>query len=93
MVFGALAVVSLQYPQLLGNGKGVVQLEALGSYSFGLLVVLLVLKPLATAACLGAGSPGGLFTPSLTIGVLLAGRAGDDLERTSGAACRSAATR
>ena len=43
------------------------------SFSFGLLAVLLVLKPLATAGCLGAGSPGGLFTPTLTIGVLLAG--------------------
>ena len=63
VVFGALAVVSLQYPELLGNGKGVVQAEALGSYSFGLLVVLLALKPLATTACLAAGSPGGLFTP------------------------------
>ena len=73
VVFGLLGVVSIRYPQLLGNGKGVVQLEALGSLSFGLLCVLLVLKPLATAACLGAGSPGGLFTPTLTIGVLLAG--------------------
>ena len=73
VVFAVLGVVSLQYPQLLGNGKGLVQLEAFGSLSLGLLVVLLVLKPLATAACLGAGSPGGLFTPTLTIGVLLAG--------------------
>ncbi len=72
-VFIALAAVSLRYPQLLGNGKGVVQLEALGSLSFGLLCVLLVLKPLATAACLSTGSPGGLFTPTLTVGVLLAG--------------------
>jgi CIC family chloride channel protein len=73
VVFGVLGVVSIQYPQLLGNGKGVVQLAALGSLSFGLLCVLLVLKPLATAACLGAGAPGGLFTPTLTVGVLLAG--------------------
>jgi CIC family chloride channel protein len=76
LVFGVLGVVSIQYPQLLGNGKGIVQLEAVGSLSFGLLCVLLVLKPLATAACLGAGSPGGLFTPTLTIGVLLAGALG-----------------
>ncbi len=73
VVFGALGLVSIKYPELLGNGKGVVQLEALGTLSFGLLCVLLVLKPLATAGCLGAGSPGGLFTPTLTIGVLLAG--------------------
>jgi CIC family chloride channel protein len=73
VVFGILGVVSIQYPQLLGNGKGVVQLAALGSISFGLMVVLFLLKPLATAACLGSGSPGGLFTPTLTVGVLLAG--------------------
>jgi CIC family chloride channel protein len=73
IVFMALAAVSLQYPQLLGNGKGVVQLGALGELSLGLMVVLFVLKPIATAACLGTGTPGGLFTPTLTIGVLLAG--------------------
>jgi chloride channel protein, CIC family len=73
LVLAVLGVVSIQYPQLLGNGKGIVQLEALGSLSLGLLCILLVLKPLATASCLGAGAPGGLFTPTLTIGVLLAG--------------------
>jgi len=71
-VFLALGLLSIQYPQLLGNGKGVVQLAAVGSLSLGLLCVLLVLKPLATAACLTTGSPGGLFTPTLTVGALLA---------------------
>src|ERR1019366_4276658 len=47
-------------------------LALIGGISLGLSAVLLVLKPLATAACLGAGAPGGLFTPTLTIGVLLA---------------------
>ncbi len=73
VVFLILGVLSIPYPQLLGNGKGVVQVEALGGVSLGLAAVLFILKPLVTAACLGAGSPGGLFTPSLTIGVLLAG--------------------
>jgi chloride channel protein, CIC family len=73
LVFAVLGVVSIRYPQLLGNGQGIVQLEALGGLSLGMLCVLLVLKPLATAACLGAGAPGGLFTPTLTIGVLLSG--------------------
>jgi CIC family chloride channel protein len=72
-ILGLLGAVSIQYPQLLGNGQGIVALEAVGSLSFGLLCVLLVLKPLATASCLGAGAPGGLFTPTLTVGVLLAG--------------------
>jgi H+/Cl- antiporter ClcA len=73
IAFGALALVSFQYPQLLGNGKGIVQAALLGQVPLGLFAVLVVLKPLATAGCLGAGSPGGLFTPTLTVGVLLAG--------------------
>ena len=72
IVFGLLGLVSLQYPELLGNGKGEVQLAIVSGVSLGLSFVLLLLKPLATAACLGAGAPGGLFTPTLTIGVLLA---------------------
>jgi chloride channel protein, CIC family len=50
-----------------------VQSDALGTVTLGLAFVLLALKPLATAGCLAAGSPGGLFTPTLTIGALLAG--------------------
>lgn len=61
-IFAALGAVSIAYPQWLGNGLDIVQLSVLGQFSFGLLAVLLVLKPLATAACLGSGSPGGLFT-------------------------------
>jgi chloride channel protein, CIC family len=73
LVFGALGVVSIKYPQLLGNGKGVVQLAVVGGISVGMFAVLLALKPVATSGCLGAGAPGGLFTPTLTIGVLLTG--------------------
>jgi H+/Cl- antiporter ClcA len=72
VVFGLLGVVSIQYPQLLGNGKNIVQLALVGGFSLGLSSILLVLKPLATAGCLGAGALGGLFTPTLSIGVLLA---------------------
>jgi CIC family chloride channel protein len=71
--FMALAALSLRYPELLGNGKGIVQLGTLGQLSLGLMLVLFVLKPLVTAGCLGSGAPGGLFTPTLTVGVLLAG--------------------
>lgn len=75
-VFAALGAVAIPYPQLLGNGIDIVQGSLLGQLSVGLLAALLVLKPLATAACLGSGSPGGLFTPTLALGVLLGGLAG-----------------
>ena len=76
IVFCALGAVAIPYPQLLGNGLDIVQAASVGGLSLGLLAVLLALKPLATAACLGSGSPGGLFTPTLTVGVLIAGIAG-----------------
>ena len=77
VVFAALGAVAIAYPQLLGNGKGVVQLALVGRLTVALFAVLLVLKPLATAACLGSGAPGGLFTPTLALGVLLGGLVGE----------------
>jgi chloride channel protein, CIC family len=76
VVFAALGLLSIPYPGLLGNGQDVVQLAVLGRISLGLLAILLVLKPLATAACLSTGAPGGLFTPTFTVGVLIAGVGG-----------------
>jgi H+/Cl- antiporter ClcA len=73
VVFGLLGVVSIKYPQVLGNGQGIVQLAIIGAISLSLFVRLLVLKPLASASCLGSGAFGGLFTPTLTVGVLLTG--------------------
>ena len=70
VIFGALGALAIQYPQLLGNGKELAQLAFVGKLSVGLLAVLLVLKPLVTAACLGSGAPGGLFTPTLVLGLL-----------------------
>jgi CIC family chloride channel protein len=77
VVFTALGALAIAYPQLLGNGKPVVQLALVAKLSVALLAVLLVLKPLATAACLGSGAPGGLFTPTLACGVLLGGLLGE----------------
>ncbi len=77
VVFTALGALSIAYPQLLGNGKPAVQLALVAKLSVALLAVLLVLKPLVTAACLGSGAPGGLFTPTLAYGVLLGGLLGE----------------
>jgi chloride channel protein, CIC family len=70
IIFTALGAVSIAYPQVLGNGKDVVEQALTNQLGVGLLAALLVLKPLATAACLGSGAPGGLFTPTLAFGVL-----------------------
>ncbi|MDE3069157.1 MAG: chloride channel protein, partial [Acidobacteriota bacterium] len=72
----ALGAIAVAYPQLLGNGKDTVQLAVVAQLGAGLLAVLVVLKPIVTAACLGSGAPGGLFTPTLAYGVLFGGLLG-----------------
>ena len=73
VALGLLGVVSIWFPQLLGNGKDVSELVFTGKVPISMLLALLLLKPLATLLCLGSGAPGGLFTPSLTLGALLGG--------------------
>jgi H+/Cl- antiporter ClcA len=68
---GLLGVVSIKFPQLLGNGKDVSQLAFTNQVAPLLLLMLLALKPAATILCVRCGAPGGLFTPSLTVGALL----------------------
>ena len=71
LALGALGLISIPFPQILGNGKDLTQLTFVGELALPTLVALLVLKPLVTLLCLGSGAPGGLFTPSLTFGALL----------------------
>jgi chloride channel protein, CIC family len=71
LALGLLGLVSIPFPQLLGNGKDIAQLVFTDQIPFVLLLILLVLKPAATLLCLGSGVPGGLFTPSLALGALL----------------------
>ena len=68
---GLLGLVSIWFPQLLGNGKDISQLAFTNQAAPVLLLALLALKPLATALCMRSGAPGGLFTPTLTAGAML----------------------
>ena len=69
-IFTGLGVLSIWFPELLGNGKNVVQLAFNNQMATGLICWLLILHPLATVLCLRAGAPGGLFTPTMTVGAL-----------------------
>jgi CIC family chloride channel protein len=71
LVLTILGIAAIPYPQLLGNGKNVVQNAFTGGVGAGLAAVLLLLKPVVTAGCLTSGAPGGLFTPTMTAGALL----------------------
>jgi len=77
LALGLLGLISVKFPQLLGNGSDLSQLLYVGGItSSAILLPLLILKPVATVTCLGSGAPGGLFTPSLTLGALLGGTLG-----------------
>ena len=61
----------MKFPQILGNGKNIVQLTFFDKIGAGLLCWLIVLRPLAAVLCLRSGTPDGLFTPTMTLGALL----------------------
>ena len=68
---GMLGAASIWFPQILGNGRDISQLAFTNQVAPMLLLTLLLLKPAATVLCMRSGAPGGLFTPSLTVGALL----------------------
>lgn len=73
VVLTALGVVAVWFPQILGNGRDVSQLAFAGQVAPALLLILFVLRPVATVLCVRSGAPGGLFTATLTVGAMLGG--------------------
>ena len=63
-------------PRVFGSGFPVIEQALLGQLSFGLLLALALLKPLATSLTLGSGNSGGVFAPALFIGATLGGAFG-----------------
>jgi chloride channel protein, CIC family len=83
LALALVGLVSLRFPELLGNGYDSVKGALLGRIPLGLLLVLPFLKLAATAISAGSGVPGGLFTPSLFFGALLGGGLGELVHRLS----------
>ena len=71
-VFFGVGLLAMLFPQLPGNGKGPSQLGFDGNLGIKLAVSLLALKALAITVSIRAGAAGGVLTPSLTLGALLA---------------------
>lgn len=70
--FAGIACLAVVLPALLGNGKGPVQLSLDASLPLGMAVLLLGLRVLITLSTLRSGAQGGLLTPGLAVGALLA---------------------
>ncbi len=61
---------------MYGSGFPFIEAAIQGNAGLWLLVILIFIKPLATAFTLGSGNSGGVFAPSLFIGAMLGGTMG-----------------
>jgi CIC family chloride channel protein len=61
--------VGVFLPEILGIGGNTMNMILSGSYSLSMLIMLLSAKFAMTALCLGFGLFGGIFSPSLFLGV------------------------
>jgi len=72
LVFPVIGMIAAWHPQILGNGKGIAQLAFFSEPTVALAAVLLLIRITIPIGALGAGAAGGLMTPSMAIGALLA---------------------
>ena len=63
----------LVFPQILGVGYGAIDLALMQQLAWWLLLVLIVMKILATSITIGSGGSGGIFAPSLFLGAMAGG--------------------
>lgn len=70
--FTLIGFLAIYFPELLGNGKSPAQMEFTNTAGIELSLTLLALRILICWSSLGAGAQGGLLTPSLANGALLA---------------------
>jgi H+/Cl- antiporter ClcA len=61
---------ALAAPQIMGIGYDTVELSLVGALGLSTLVLLVVLKLVATTACIGLGIPGGLIGPTVFMGAM-----------------------
>lgn len=63
-------------PEILGAGYSVIDGALHNRFPWFLLLLIGVLKLLATAVCFSFGTPGGMFAPTLFVGAMLGGSIG-----------------
>ena len=86
MLAGAtLGLAAIWLPDILGIGKETLRFAVIDhAFASGELAFLLAAKILATALCIGFGFAGGVFSPSLLVGILFGALAGNGAELVFG---------
>ncbi|MBI9047979.1 MAG: chloride channel protein [Anaerolineaceae bacterium] len=76
LLLGILGIISIKidgFPRVFGVGYETITDVLFGNIAFQFLILLFVLKLLATVFTLGSGNSGGVFAPSLFMGAMLGG--------------------
>ncbi len=71
-----VGLLAISFPLVLGVGYQSINLVLTAKMALQGMMLLMVVKLLATAVSLGAGFSGGIFAPSLVVGALLGGTYG-----------------
>ena len=72
----AVGAVGLVLPEVMGAGYGSIDSALHDQFGWRILFVLALAKMAVTAVCFAAGTPGGMFAPTLFIGAMLGGGIG-----------------
>ena len=72
----AVGAIGLLLPQVMGAGYGAIDGALHDEFGWQLMVVLAIAKMAATAVCFAAGTPGGMFAPTLFTGAMIGGGIG-----------------
>ena len=68
VIFTLVGVLSIWFPEILGNGRALGQLGFTGTAPLLLILLVVALKFISTISTIGAGAAGGTLTPSLALG-------------------------
>ena len=73
---GLVGLTGLVLPQVMGAGYGSIDSALHNEFGWQLLLILALAKMTVTAGCFAAGTPGGMFAPTLFIGAMTGGAIG-----------------
>lgn len=68
-----LGTVGSVFPQILGVGYGAMDMVLMQQIAWWLMLLLVIVKILATSITIGSGGSGGIFAPSLFLGAMAGG--------------------
>ena len=68
-----LGGAGLYFPEILGVGYGAIDMALMQQLAWWVLLLLIIIKILATSITIGSGGSGGIFAPSLFLGAMAGG--------------------